>query len=224
MFVSYKYYDGSVAALPGIYGRTIVRDYVDVLVEKLERLNYISKAERTDEDLSEYSEYTIEDSLYDLIWDSSVTIILISPRMKEPGKREKMQWIPWEVSYSLRNVSKGGRVSHRNAVLAVVLPDANGKYDYAIESHTCSNTCRCNLWKTNTFFYVIKKNMFNLNDRAKHQISCAEGSAVYRGACSYIDLVRWKDFVADIKGYIDAAIDRKNHINDYDITVNLSKS
>lgn len=221
VFISYKFDDGQVKDLPDV-GDAIVRDYVDILVERLEKLGYISKAEDTDEDLSDYSEEYIESVLYDLIWDSSVTILLISPGMKESGKREKQQWIPWEVSYSLRNVRKGGRVSHRNAMLAVVLPDENGKYDYAIAKRNCTNSCSCNVWQTGTFFRIIADNMFNLEERAQHQVSCTEGSAVYKGACSYIDLIRWSDFLRNIKWYIDAALVRKDRIDAYKIAVNLT--
>lgn len=221
VFISYKFDDDRVKDLPDV-DDTIVRDYVDILVERLEELGYISKAEDTDEDLSDYSEEYIETVLYDLIWDSSVTILLISPRMKESGKREKQQWIPWEVSYSLRKVRKGGRVSHRNAMLAVVLPDENGKYDYAKELRNCTNNCSCNVWQTGTFFRIIADNMFNLKEKSQHQVSCAEGSIAYRGDCSYIDLIRWSDFLRNIKWYIDAALVRKARIDAYKIAVNLT--
>lgn len=221
VFISYKYHDGNVQPL-AYNPLATVRDYVDILVHLLKNSGYISKAENRNEDLSAYTDDTIEEKLHELIWDSSVTIVLISPHMKEPRKVEREQWIPWEVSYSLREVTRGERTSHSNAVLAVVLPDENGKYDYAKESRNCTNNCSCNMWKTDTFFRIIADNMFNLKEKSQHQVSCTEGSAAYRGDCSYIDLIRWSDFLRNIKWYIDAAIDRKKRIDDYKIAVNLT--
>ena len=56
--------------------------------------------------------------------------MLISPNMKEPGKWQSSQWIPWEISYSVRETIRNDRKSHRNAILAVILPDKSGSYSY----------------------------------------------------------------------------------------------
>ena len=49
--------------------------------------------------------------------------------MKEYGKYDKSQWIPWEICYSLRETVRGDWKSHRNAILAVVCKySANYRY------------------------------------------------------------------------------------------------
>ena len=65
---------------------------------------------------------------------TSVTIVLISPEMFENVK-EIEQWIPWEISYSLKNKTRSNGISNMNAILAVVLPDRYGSYNYAMYSN-----------------------------------------------------------------------------------------
>ncbi|MDY4789748.1 MAG: TIR domain-containing protein [Bacteroidales bacterium] len=132
IFVSYKYNDDSVQRLPNTpwYAATTVRDYVDILEDYIELTNHQYKGESDGEDLSDYSDDEIWEKLKDRIYDSSVTIVLISPNMKEENRYDKSQWIPWEIYYSLRETTRRDRTSHSNAVLAVVLPDKYGNYDY----------------------------------------------------------------------------------------------
>lgn len=80
--------------------------------------------------MSDKSEDYIWEHLKDKIYDSTVTIVLVSPNMKEPNKCERNQWIPWELSYSVKKTTRGGRTSQRNALLVVILPDKNGEYSY----------------------------------------------------------------------------------------------
>lgn len=69
--------------------------------------------------------YTVAVVVY---WKQSV--VLISPNMKEPYVREEYQWIPWEIKYSISRQHRGETTSQRNAIVAVKLPDKNGRYDY----------------------------------------------------------------------------------------------
>lgn len=133
IFVSYKYADQDVAPLPCHY-RTTVRSYVDKLENYFDITDHIYKGESDDEDLSWLSEDAIWEKLKDRIYDSSVTIVMISPNMREPNKRDKSQWIPWEVSFSLKETTRNDKTSHTNAMLAIVLPDRYGSYDYLISA------------------------------------------------------------------------------------------
>lgn len=129
-FISYKYRDTNVKELPNVRGVTRVRDYVDYIGNFVLGNNYINKSESTDDDLSRLGDDYIWTVLKDKIYDSSVTIVLISPNMKNPGQWQRSQWIPWEISYSLRLTTRDDRTSQRNAILAVVLPDHNGSLEY----------------------------------------------------------------------------------------------
>lgn len=141
IFVSYKYADDQVANLAGQSNST-VRNYVDELESYFDSSSHIYKGESSGEDLSQLDEETIWSKLRDRIFDSTMTIVFISPGMKVSGAKEKDQWIPWEVSFSLRTASRKREngeqyTSSPNAMLAVVLPDVNGSYDYFLEKKNC---------------------------------------------------------------------------------------
>ena len=115
-------------AFPFYNSCTTVRSYVDRMESYFDQTTNIYKGESNNEDLSYFTENTIWEKLKDRIYDSSVTIVMISPNMKESYKSENAQWIPWEIAYSLRETTRGDRNSHTNAVLAVVLPDKSHQY------------------------------------------------------------------------------------------------
>lgn len=215
IFVSYKHSDSGVQPLSRFSVAT-ARDYVDQL-EQLFEGDHIYKGERDDDDLGAFKDETIESHLRDKIFDSSVTIVLISKGMKEFGVNEDDQWIPWEISYSLREKTREDRTSAANAMLAVVLPDENGNYTYFVESLNCPH-CYGIRWKTDTLFSILGKNMFN-RKQPKTMI-CRSGvcGRLHTGDDhSYVHPVRWDNFVANINGYIDHATQINDNIDDYEI-------
>ena len=181
--------------------------------------------------MSVLEDATIQSVLGDKIYDSSITLVLISPNMKDPHLPEIDQWIPWEISYSLREQSRDGRTSKTNAVMAIVLPDANNSYEYYIKEHTCPY-CNTRTLMTGRLFKVLSVNMFN---RYYPTYSTCPYHAVNSrpetGECSYIPSVKWDDFVSDIEGTTRDAIDIegnlqrmekiKANIDAYDIKKNL---
>ena len=101
VFVSYKYADKNVYQLP-IWKVTTVRVYVDIFISEAQKRNIIVyKGEMNGEDLSDFSKDYIWNTLKNRIFDSSLTIVFISPNMMELYKKEDSQWIPQEIAFSL---------------------------------------------------------------------------------------------------------------------------
>ena len=220
IFVSYKYGDTSVQHLDRnrVWETTKVRDYVDEFQEKLADTDHINKGEKDGEDLSDFKNSTIESKLRKKIFDSSVTVVFVSPNMKDFFIPETDQWIPWEIAYSLRETTRNDRTSHRNAVLAVVLPDNYGRYSYMLEPRICCDS-RCTTWHTDKLFKILSSNMFNKKSPVRSD--CPNGEAVYNGYFSYIHMVRWDDFIGNINLYITIAESICAKADEYDIHVNV---
>jgi hypothetical protein len=219
IFVSYKYADDQVNNLESGENST-VRDYVDEFERIVDSSDDIFKGESDGEDLSDLSDDTIWETLKDRIYDSSVTIVFISPGMKETGKKDRDQWIPWEVSYSLKETSRKNKkgesvTSHSNAMLAVVIPDDNNSYTYYLESKSCCSG-GCTTHHTDRLFTIIKKNKFNRTENDSKR-TCDNDSTIWTGTCSYIEAVKWSNFIKNYQKYVDSAVDRQDHIDEYDI-------
>lgn len=218
IFVSYKYADSQVENL-SFYENSTVRDYVTKFEEALDPSDNIYKGESDSDDLSLLSEDTIWQKLKDRIYDSSVTVVFISPGMKESWQTEENQWIPWEISYSLKEVSRKNKngeavTSRSNAMIAVVLPNENGLYSYYLESKSCCGN-GCTTHHTDKLFAIIRKNKFNLKDASKKV--CDTGSTIWYGEYSYIKAIKWSNFIDNYSTYIESACQRQDNIEDYDI-------
>jgi len=228
IFISYKYADEQVPDL-NMFDETItvfgtipsrrntrVRDYVDKLQEKIGNEN-INLGERDGESLEEFSDIHIETSLKKKIFHSSITIVMISRGMMSPDV-EYNQWIPWEVSYSLRTVERENKTSRMNGVLGVVLPDKNNSYDWY---YTDNSACNSITHHTEQLFEILQKNMFNI--KQPNQRVC-NGSTINEGDFSFIKTVKWHDFMQGdrFEHYIDKCIEIRDNKQAYNIMINLN--
>ena len=219
IFVSYKYNDSGVRYVQRYWDSTptTARHYVDVLQSRLDASDHIYKGEEDGEDLSHLSEERIAELLYDRIYDSTVTIVLISKNMAE-NKPEKHQWIPREVSYSLTEHCRDGRISHANAIIAVVIPDEYGSYEYFIQESNCP-FCNTITWQTGQLFGILKKNMFNR--KQPNRVLCISNLCNREPHVgndhSYIYPVKWDEFISNINIYVDIALEINQNISNYNL-------
>lgn len=209
IFITYKYGDTNVRALPNIF-YTKVRDYVTALQAKIDNEDHINKGELDGESLEQFEDEMIASSLRNKIYDSSITIVLISPNMKT-ADAEKDQWIPWEISYSLKEHSRNGRTSLSNALLAIVLPDILGSYSYFMTSNPACNSIT---YHTDRLFTILARNMFNIKEPVTRECS---GTTIHEGYHSYAHTVKWDDFVGSINHYLDIASGINGNIDNYNI-------
>lgn len=223
IFVSYKYSDANVQPLPGHLFDTTARHYVDeinALIEEGE--DHIYKGENDGESMGTLKDSTIGSKLGDKIFDSSITIVLTSEGMKNPMLQEREQWMPWEISYSLKQQSREGKNSKTNAMLAVVLPNRQGRYDYFIRENACP-VCNCRILKTDFLFQILRDNMFNIISPAFSKCNNHDIKPPYLGYSSYIHSVKWIDFVNDMDKYINIALNIRSDINRYTIVKTIDR-
>lgn len=215
VFVSYKYSDV-------VHGRENTFNFRDDLIKRLGGLGLVHKGESEESyDLSNLSRDQIINKIAPYVKKSSITVVLITPNAI------KSQWIPWEVSLSLRiREYKQEQNMTRNGIIGVYLPlninklpDKNGNYDYYFHKENCGTTVH----HTKLLPKIIQDNIFNLIDGS---YTCSSGCCkdVYSSAeGSYIELVNWHSFVANIDKYIERAWARRNNFEKYDIRIKLER-
>lgn len=229
IFVSYKYGDTNVPDLKkrdevdflgvpiSVPRSTRVRDYVDELQEIIGKDN-INLGEKEGESLGNFTDETIKSSLKDKIFGSSVTIVMISKGMKDNLKTEKEQWIPWEISYSLRVTTRADRSSRMNALLGVVLPDETGNYNWY---YRYNPDCNSITHFTNQLFKMLQCNMFNLKEKDTRE--CNGTTINISDEPSFIKTVKWEEFInkKDYNFYIEKAIAIRDNKDLYEVKIKL---
>lgn len=218
IFVSYKYKDNNVQSLDGhIPGEDTnylhsPRHYVDYLTGLIGS-EHIYKGEKSGDDASHLADDTIDSRLKGKIFDSSVTVVLMSPNMWDKTKKQKEQWIPNEIYYSLRNKTRNGRTSRTNAILLVALPDILGSYEYAVIKKACGVT----QWQTGSYFHILNQNMFNRKEKYKSTCdNCSDGHH-YGENHSFIHPVKWIDFIGNHNRYIDHVLSLRDSIDEFEL-------
>ena len=192
-FISYKYSEAQLLR--------------DKIVQSLGEAAAYYKGETSDSpDLTDTSTENIKKNLRDMMYNTSVTIVIISPNIK------KSKWIDWEIEYCLSNYSRKGRTSLTNGVVAVIMK-VNGGYDW-LTNHlvNCHGRSVVN-YKNELLYPIIYENHFNSNPQIWH---CADCKTYNWLDGSYIEYIDEDTFLGNPQLYIDNAYAKsENNANGY---------
>jgi hypothetical protein len=195
-FISYKYSDAT--------------DLRDTILKKLGSDAKYYQGETADSpDLTNTSVENIKKNLRDMMFDTSVTIVVISPSMKQS------KWIDWEIEYSLKEITREDKTSRTNGILGVIMK-YNNSYDWLISSSTSPDGCSARYTDESKLYPIITKNRYNLNTDNKY--SCPTCKSFNRLTGSYISLIDEETFLANPDSYIENAYNKSRDINNYDIS------
>lgn len=195
-FISYKYSEA--------------RDLRDRIIEELGDDAMFYKGETSDSpDLSDTTTENIKRALTDMMYETSVTIIIISPDMKNS------KWIDWEIEYSLKNNTRNNRTSHTNGLLGVIMK-CNGGYSWFKTTSVKDDGCKSSRFYEDKVYPIIRKNRFNQMPKIYKCNVCKTVDALLG---SYIAYIEEQTFLADPQKYIDNAYDKsENDAAGYEIT------
>lgn len=141
-FISYKYSDA--------------KGLRDRIIESLgSDATYYKGEDGYSDDLSSLKAETIKGRLKDMLFDTTVTIVIVSPEMLQSN------WIDWEIEYSLREYERNGTTSHTNGVVGVVMNDWTGGTGWIKTNHNNADGCSSVSYNESKLFNIINKNRFN---------------------------------------------------------------
>ena len=159
-------------------------------------------------DLTDTETENIKKNLTDMMYDTSVTIVVVSPNLKAS------KWIDWEIEYSLKEISRKGRTSKTNGVVGVI-QKVNGGYDWIVTRTKKNDGCTVRTIEDSKLYEIINKNRYNHNDQAYACDNCKTFSQLDG---SYISLIDEADFLLEPEKYIENAYKKSEKAGDFDLT------
>lgn len=157
---------------------------------------------------SDDSEDAIWAYLKDMIWPTTVTIVILSPNMTESS------WIESEISYSLKKISRDGTQSQRNGVVAVIKKE-NNCYDWFKYKYNGADGHNLMGYHENKIFDLISQNRRNQDPLV---YCCDKCKSIDPLTGSFISYVEEDEFLNNIDKYINNAFDKaRNDCQGYNI-------
>lgn len=195
-FISYKYSEA--------------RELRDVIIGCLGAdAQYYQGETAESPDLTSTTVENIKRNLKDMIYNTSVIIVIISPNMLDS------KWIDWEISYSLKEIRRERRTSKTNGILGVIMK-VDGSYDWLVSHRKSEDGCSQRYIDENYLFDIINENRFNLVTADKY--SCAKCRSYDRLKGSYFSLVEEDMFLSDPNLYIENAYEKSCNLLNYKIS------
>lgn len=167
------------------------------------------KGETSDSpDLTDTTTENIKKNLTNMMYDTSVTIVILSPNIK------KSKWIDWEIEYCLKNISRKDRVSHTNGLVGVI-QKVDGSYDWLKYTTIKEDGHISTGYHTEKLYSIINENRYNQNPR---KYFCEKCKTYDQLTGSYISFVTEEDFLENPQKYINNAYDKsENDAAGYDL-------
>lgn len=182
----------------------------DKIIEALGEDAMYYRGETADSpDLTDTSTENIKKCLRDMIYGTSVTIVVISPNLKNS------KWVDWEIEYSLKEITRNDRVSRTNGIVGVVMK-SDGDCDWLISHKTNTDGCSSRNIDSTKLYGIINDNRFNLDTDNKYACPICKTFDQLHG--SYISLIEEDDFLNDPEKYIENAYAKSTSIVNYNIT------
>lgn len=187
-FISYKYSEA--------------RNLRDKIIEALgANASYYRGETSISPNMSDLRTETIKKNLADMMYDTTVTIIIISPKIKESN------WMEWEIKYCLREKTRKGRTSKRNGLVGVIMK-VDDSYDWFKTIVENSDGCKTCTYDNTILHDIIRNNRFN---QVPKVYSCNICKSVDKLTGSYISLIEEDDFFYDPEKYINNAYDKSEN-------------
>lgn len=193
-FISYKYSEA----------RGLRDEIVDALGDDA---TYYKGETSESPDLTDTTAENIKENLKDMIFDTSVTIVIVSPNMIHS------KWIDWEIEYSLKEMTRKERTSSTNGVVGVIMKH-NENYDWILSSRKNEDGCVSRFIEDKSLYSIIKNNRFN---RVNPEYTCEHCKTQDSLSGSYISLVKEEDFLANPSRYIENAYEKSRDLDLYSI-------
>lgn len=194
-FISYKYSDA--------------RDVRDRIISALgSDATYYKGEDGYSECLEGFQAETIKNHLKNMIYGTSVTILVLSPEMMES------EWIPWELEYSLRECKRGDRYSHSNGIVAVI-KKVGGGYSWIKTNNYQKDGCYTHNFDDARMPRIVSDNRCNQIPKV---YACDTCKSIDWLTGSYISIIDEDDFLADPRKFIENAYEKSQKLSNYKLT------
>jgi hypothetical protein len=174
----------------------------DSIIEALGDDATYYKGETSDSpDLTDTSTENIKKNLKDMMYDTSVTIVILSPNMR------RSKWIDWEIEYCLKSITRKDRTSHTNGIVGVIMKADNG-YSWFKKAGTNCHGNPTVSYEMGKVFDIISENHFNSDPAQWHCDKCKTYDWL---TGSYISFIEEDEFLSNPQKYIDNAYDKSEN-------------